>query len=152
MHYLLLAAMAFLGGCSTLVHQAEIDQLSPVQKKSFYASVQPELLPTTQVGSGQTLVVDVKSGKIMVNADFEPLSGGQLVVVEGRCNSMMLHSQNHARVLKICFDHEAIRIGTGLHIRQLANQKVLQYGINIENFLTDEDDGIYSLNLQLRVS
>ena len=152
MNYALLAIALVLGGCSSVVRQAEIDQLSQTQKDSFYASTQPELLPSVQTGTGETLTVSVQSGKLLVGSDFEKLSGGKLVIPEGRCDSTMLKSQHHARVLKICFDHDSIRIGTGLHVRKMKNQHVLKYGLHIENFLTDEDDGIYSLNMQLRVS
>jgi uncharacterized protein YceK len=152
MNYLVMVMALVLGGCSTVVSQTEIDQLSQIQKDSFYASTQPQLLPSVQTGTGQSLVVSVQSGKVLVGSDFEKLSGGKLVISEGRCDAMMLKSKHHARVLKVCFDHDKIRFGTGLHVRKMKIQHVLKHGLHIDNFLTDEDDGIYSLNMQLRLS
>ncbi|MBM4211357.1 MAG: hypothetical protein FJ186_02325 [Gammaproteobacteria bacterium] len=148
----LVLGLLMMTGCSTVVSQAQIDQLDAQQKDSFYASIQPELLPSADTGSGQLLTLEVNSGKILIDTDFEVLSGGQLVIAEGKCDSLMLKSIHHARVLKVCFDDDKIRIGTGLHVRHLPYQNALKYGLRIENFLTDEDDGIYSLDMQLRVS
>ena len=153
MRYIVIVLLLFVTGCNDhLVSRQQLSALSAQQLTSYQESTKPSIAPSLTPGQQRELLFHITSGEILVNSVLEVVIPVKAHIKEGECQSLLLVSKSHARVLRACFDNEKIRIGTGVYVRSLNNPLVLLYGLDVQNFLTDEEEGIYSLSMYLHVT
>ncbi|GEM_PF-2230871 len=152
MWYLLSVLILCVTGCNSyVVSDSQLLTLNAEQLSSFKKAPQPFLSRMAPDSGTAELFFQVSEGHMLVGDDYEAIHPVDAHIKDGECKALLLTSSHHARAVNVCLDKKQIRIGTGKRTRYLSLRTLLEEGVYINNFLTDEDEGIYSLSMYIRV-
>lgn len=143
--------MLFLSGCQAgkLLSDKQLAFLSPSARSAITQKQVARLNPAHSSSESRWVKVDVISAKLLSGKSIKPAKGQHISVQSGKCGTIIISNRSDASVLQVCNDGYQLRFGTGTQELVLHEQAAWANGMVINEFLTEEHEGIYSLTMRI---
>ena len=149
--YLLTTTLLLVSGCQTgkLLSDKQLSFLTPTARTAITQKQVARLNPAHSSSESRWVKVEVISAKLLSNKSIKPAKGQKISVQAGKCGTIVISNNSDASALQVCNDGYQLRFGTGSQELVLHEQAAWANGMVINQFLTEEHEGIYSLTMRI---